>query len=320
MNLIYINRQRQSCRVGLWGTLALVLVVSGVMGYSGYRTGLSQQQNQLAEKSVELRSDEQQIPMDEYLHAAIASQRHDIDTIRKKAESELNELALRLGKLQARMNRLDAMGSQLVDKGELDAAEFDFSSEPGIGGPVSSAHLAQINNVSNVKDQILEQLDQLSDKIRDREQKLLMLNNLVLQQSIDEEVIPLGRPIIKGWISSRYGTRNDPFTGKPDFHKGIDLAGKDGSPVIAVATGVVMWSDKRYGYGDMVEINHGNGFITRYGHNKELLVDVGDKVERGDTIALMGSSGRSTGPHVHFEVIRNGKAIDPMRFVNMAKK
>ena len=141
-----------------------------------------------------------------------------------------------------------------------------------------------------------------------------------MSRNLQQEVIPSGRPINKGWISSRYGKRNDPFTGKPDFHKGIDLAGREGADVIAVGSGVVMWSGKRFGYGNMVEINHGNGYITRYGHNKENVVKVGDTVKKGQVIAQMGNTGRSTGPHVHFEVWRSGRTVDPMKFIQTAHR
>ena len=130
-----------------------------------------------------------------------------------------------------------------------------------------------------------------------------------------EEVFPEGRPIDRGWISSYFGMRTNPFTGKLQFHKGMDFASKSGSKVKAVAGGVITWSSKRYGYGNLVEINHGNSYVTRYGHNEQNLVKVGDTVKKGQTISLMGSTGRSTGPHVHFEVIKNGKQINPNRFV-----
>jgi murein DD-endopeptidase MepM/ murein hydrolase activator NlpD len=159
------------------------------------------------------------------------------------------------------------------------------------------------------------QLDELTSQLDDRQQQLSVLESVLINQNLHDEVIPTGRPILKGWVSSRYGKRADPFTGKQEFHKGIDLAGKKGSAVIAVASGVVMWSGDRYGYGNMVEINHGNGYVTRYGHNEETLVKIGDTVRKGQQIATMGSSGRSTGPHVHFEVWNNGRTEDPIRFI-----
>ncbi len=111
--------------------------------------------------------------------------------------------------------------------------------------------------------------------------------------------------------------RTDPITGKMEFHGGIDYAGKTGSSILSVASGIVTWSGVRYGYGNMVEINHGNGYQTRYAHNKKNLVVVGQKVEQGQIVALMGSSGRATGPHVHFEVVNNGKAVNPKKYISL---
>ena len=113
--------------------------------------------------------------------------------------------------------------------------------------------------------------------------------------------------------------RTDPFNGRREYHKGVDLAGKEGSDIIAVAAGIVTWSGDRYGYGNMVEINHGNGYITRYGHCKEVLVKAGDSVTKGQVIAHMGSTGRSTGPHVHFEVHKNGRVVNPLNYLRAAR-
>jgi len=120
----------------------------------------------------------------------------------------------------------------------------------------------------------------------------------------------------KGLLSSKFGKRIDPFTGEMEQHKGIDIAGKEGSDVLATGDGVVIWSDTRSGYGNLVEIDHGNGIVTRYGHNKALLVEVGDTVRKGQPVALMGSTGRSTGPHVHIEVLRDGKQVNPSQYLS----
>ena len=121
---------------------------------------------------------------------------------------------------------------------------------------------------------------------------------------------------MSGYVSSSFGNRTDPFTGRAAFHKGIDFAGRAGTEVMAVASGVVIWSGDRYGYGEMVEINHGNGYVTRYAHNSENLVVVGDTVKRGEVIASMGNTGRATGPNLHFEVLRNGRVVDPLTYIN----
>ena len=145
-------------------------------------------------------------------------------------------------------------------------------------------------------------------------------NPLLVNRKLDEQTWLSGRPIEKGWISSFYGQRVDPFSGLLAMHKGIDFAGQAGSNIIAVASGVVTWSGTQSGYGEMVEISHGDGFVTRYAHNDENLVKAGDLVKKGQPIALMGSSGRSTGAHVHYEVYRHGRIVDPSSYVHRNKR
>ncbi len=234
-------------------------------------------------------------------------QRELISQTRFNAEADLDALAARLGQIQAHATRLNALGQKLVKIAKLDPGEFSFDETPGVGGPDGTD--AQVTlDFGNEIDAVIEELE-------DREQQLSVLENILVSSYMEEEVFPEGRPIKRGWISSYYGMRTNPFTGKLQFHKGMDFAAKAGSNILAVAGGVVTWSSKRYGYGNLVEINHGNGYVTRYGHNKENLVNVGDTVKKGQIVSLMGSTGRSTGPHVHFEVLQNGRQIDPQRFV-----
>ena len=235
----------------------------------------------------------------------------EITAIRHTAQADLDALTLRIGQLQAQMLRLNALGERLVSQGDLDQAEFDFDTVPAMGGPQDV-----LPEKSVPFNDFLSMLDELDREMADRKQKLSVLESVLLNRSLSERVMPSGRPVNDGWLSSRFGKRNDPFTGKREFHKGLDFAGRKGDDVIAVGDGVVSWSGKRYGYGNLVEINHGNGYSTRYGHNQRNLVNVGDTVKKGELIALMGSSGRSTGPHVHFEVLRNGKAVNPSRFLD----
>ncbi len=241
------------------------------------------------------------------VQSEIKMQRELIEQIRFNAQADLDALAARLGQIQAHATRLNALGQKLVKIAKLDPAEFSFESSPGVGGPDESN--------SNLDMDFGSEIDAIISELEDREQQLGVLEDILLSSQMKEEVFPEGRPIKRGWVSSYYGMRTNPFTGKLQFHKGMDFAGKIGSKVLAVAGGVVTWSGKRYGYGNMVEVNHGNGYVTRYGHNKENLVQVGDTVNKGQQIALMGSTGRSTGPHVHFEVLKNGRQINPQRFV-----
>lgn len=237
----------------------------------------------------------------------IELQRDLISQTRFNAEADLDALAARLGSIQAHATRLNALGQKLVKIAKLDPGEFSFHESPGVGGPEGTDAPVTLD-FGNEIDSVIEELE-------DREQQLSVLENILISSYMEEEVFPEGRPIKRGWISSYYGMRTNPFTGKLQFHKGMDFAAKAGSNVLTVAGGVVTWSSKRYGYGNLVEINHGNGYVTRYGHNKENLVNVGDTVKKGQVISLMGSTGRSTGPHVHFEVLKNGRQIDPQRFV-----
>ncbi|MBK8161940.1 MAG: M23 family metallopeptidase [Gammaproteobacteria bacterium] len=241
--------------------------------------------------------------------------RAEISRASDQARDEVNALATRLGHLQAQAVRINALGQRLVEVAKLDKAEFNFAAPPAQGGPQAEVELLQEIDTPN----FMQSLDQLAAEMDSREQQLRVLESFFMNRSLDAQILPTGRPIQGGWISSYFGMRTDPFTGRREYHKGIDFAGKEGTEIQAVAAGLVTWSADRHGYGQMVEINHGNGYITRYAHNRANVVKVGDVVTKGQRIALMGSSGRSTGPHVHFEVLKNGRVVDPAKFVYAAK-
>ena len=238
-------------------------------------------------------------------------QRGNIDTIRQANEDTLDALAIRIGQMNARIIRLDALGRRLTDMADLDDGEFDFNSDPALGGPEEP--VATGSNVA--VPEVVEAMQSLNQQLGDREAQLSVLESVLMNQNLKARVYPQGRPVQSGWISSYFGKRTDPFTGKPANHTGIDFAGKRGAEVAAVADGVVTWSSDRYGYGVMVEINHGNGYATRYAHNLENLVTVGDEVRKGQAVALMGESGRATGPNLHFEVLKNGQRVNPVNFI-----
>ena len=240
----------------------------------------------------------------------IANNEKLVKQARQHAEDQLTALTVRMAELQARLMRLDALGERLVDVAKLDDGEFDFSQPPAVGGPEEDETGSAYKRPSFLTD-----LDQLSSDIDKRERQMEVLGSLLANRKIQKEVYLAGRPVKKGWISSRFGRRTDPFTGRLGWHPGIDFAGKIGSKIVSVGSGVVTWAGPRFGYGNMVEINHGGGYTTRYGHAEKVLVRVGDIVKKGQVIALMGSTGRSTGPHVHFEVRINGQAVDPARYV-----
>jgi len=179
-----------------------------------------------------------------------------------------------------------------------------------MGGPVSTFKQQSINMPD-----FLQTLAALESKIQDRSEKLTAMESMLINRSLQEQTLLAGRPSLGGWISSLYGYRTDPITGKKEVHEGVDFAGKPGTPITAVAAGIVTWSGPRFGYGNLVEISHGNGYITRYAHNHKNLVAIGEKIEKEEVIAVMGNSGRSTGTHVHFEVLRFGKHVDPRHYI-----
>ena len=248
------------------------------------------------------------------LRGVLRDQDQKINVARRDAEDHLAASALRLAKLQARIVRLDALGERLTGVANLEEGEFDFSRAPALGGPAVDL------GIEITPPNYIQQLKLLSSDIENREQQLGVLETLLVDRKNQNEVFLAGRPVLKGWMSSRFGSRNDPITGRMAKHNGVDFAGKDGADVVTVAAGVVVYAGNRSGYGKMVEINHSGGFSTRYGHHKELLVNVGDIVKKGQKIGLMGSSGRSTGPHVHFEVFKNGRVVDPASYIHRASR
>lgn len=246
----------------------------------------------------------------------LARSRDEVARLSEAARQDMDALAVRVAQLQAQAIRLNALGQRLVSIAQLDEGEFDFSQTPGQGGPQAVAD-AEMPGME--PPDFLRSLEQLSRDLDDREQRLRALETYFMTRKLEQTVLPAGRPVSGGWVSSTFGTRTDPFTGRREAHHGLDFAGREGAEIHTVAAGVVTWAGDRYGYGNMVEINHGNGYITRYAHNKENLVKAGDVVEKGQVIALLGSTGRSTGPHVHFEVLKNGRVVDPARYIRAAK-
>ena len=232
------------------------------------------------------------------------------------AERKLQTMTLTLAELQARVTRLDALGMQITELSGLDNGEFDFTAMPALGGPMAPLALTEAQTVSGIDAEFLE----LSATLTDRETQLDVLAGLLFDQKTHAESVPSGRPVTAGWLSSHFGSRTDPFSGRKAWHQGIDFAGREGADVIAVASGVVSWSGDRSGYGTMIEVAHGDGLVTRYAHNQKNLVEVGDLVRKGESIALMGNSGRSTGPHVHFEVYKHGRPVDPSSYIHRNKR
>jgi murein DD-endopeptidase MepM/ murein hydrolase activator NlpD len=242
--------------------------------------------------------------------AKLEEQRAQVNQTRRELQDRLDAIAGRIGQMNAHVIRLDALGRRLTEMANLDKGEFDFDTEPAVGGPEGL-----VEGAVATAPELTTMLDQLTGQIKDRERQLSVLESLISTRNLSRQIVPDGRPITQGWLSSYFGHRADPFTGRTAFHRGVDFAGPAGAEIVAVASGVVTYAKDRFGYGKTVEINHGNGYVTRYAHNQRLLVAIGDTIQKGQAIALMGSTGRSTGPHLHFEVLKQGRAVDPISFV-----
>lgn len=232
----------------------------------------------------------------------------EVVALRARVQDRIDALASRLGFVDARLLRIEALGRRLTEMTDLDPREFSFGTLPALGGPESAG--------VPVRDlQLDSMLASIESRLGERDAQLAALEGVILQRSLRAQVRPEGRPVERGVISSGFGYRQDPFTGRSAFHKGIDFAGALGDPVVSVGAGIVTFAGERPGYGRVVEVAHGDGYVTRYAHNEALLVRRGEVVLRGQRIGLLGSTGRSTGPHLHFEVWRNGLPLDPLAYV-----
>jgi murein DD-endopeptidase MepM/ murein hydrolase activator NlpD len=242
--------------------------------------------------------------------AMLRTEQRQIVALRSQVQDRVDALALRLGSINANMIRLNALGKQLTQMANINSREFDFDHDPPQGGSDSDG----VGRGAQMAD-LTVMIDDLSRRIDSRSAQFSSLENVILGRQLSADIKPTGRPVREGYISSYFGERMDPFNGEEAMHKGVDFASDAGADVLAVASGVVTWAGPREGYGNLVEINHGNGYSTRYAHSAQTLVHVGDEVQRGQAIAVVGSTGRSTGPHVHFEVVKEGHQIDPMVYV-----
>lgn len=229
---------------------------------------------------------------------------------RATAQRQLDALGVHLAELQARMTRLDALGERLAELADVAGDEFDFSQPVGQGGPEELLDAEPFSD-----GEVLGSLDALMTRVDSREQQLETFEQVFAERRLDESRLIAGRPLQGGYQSSGFGRRSDPFHGSARLHKGVDFAARPGTEIVAVAAGVVTWSGRKSGYGWAVEVGHADGYTTLYGHNQRNLVQVGDLVQRGQAIALLGSTGRSTGPHVHFEVKKDGRQIDPATYI-----
>ncbi len=237
-----------------------------------------------------------------------------LDGSREVIERNMLALSQRLGRLQAHVSRLNAVGRRMTEMASISPEEFDFDAEPPLGGPQAEAFVLD-NSTTESLAELAANLDAFEAQLNRREREMNVLQDLLVASRLREKIYPSGQPVKRGWVSSGYGRRTDPFSGRRTMHKGVDFAAPHGTDVISVAAGVVTLAADQRGYGKLVEINHGNGYVTRYGHNSRVTVKVGQRIEKGQVIAKVGSTGRSTGPHVHFEVRRNGMVVNPAEYI-----
>lgn len=316
MRIIFLSaRQGKSLTLTLntWAKVALSLCVLGVPLGAGLIIGAN---SDVGDASLRAALAAVQVELDlqhEELQLGVAS-----------ADKKIAAYSQKLAEIQARMVRMDALGERITDIAGLDKGEFDFSHVPAMGGPIGdpapedseTPAASPTPEVGTAMSADLQDLfSEIEARMDNREQQLDLLREMIVDRDLRREHTISGRPIAKGWMSSRYGKRTDPFNGRKVWHLGVDFAGKEGSDVIAVASGIVTLSEPYKGYGHLIEIDHGEGYVTRYGHNKTNLSKVGDLVKKGQVIAKMGSTGRSTGPHVHFEVYKNGRNVDPASYI-----
>jgi murein DD-endopeptidase MepM/ murein hydrolase activator NlpD len=224
---------------------------------------------------------------DSRLQAKVDRQEAELAKVQRDAQTQVNALAARLGELQAQATRLNALGERLTQMGKLEDGEFDFNETPGLGDGDAGGPTADI-------------------PVKDVNADL---------QVLEQRSVPSRMPIRNSYVTSGFGTRADPFGRGAATHKGMDFHARVGDPVMSVADGVVSFSGVKGGYGNVVDVDHGNGYVTRYAHNSRLVVKVGDLVRAGQEVAKAGSTGRSTGAHVHFEVWENGNVVNPRKFL-----
>lgn len=280
--------------------ITAMATVSGLAFVGGTRVGQSQQT-----ASAEVQK----------LRDQLAQYESGLVDVRQASQRDINALALRLGELKAEATRLNALGERLTAVGKLDQGEFNFRETPAVGGPQT---LPQVGSID--PEDFLKSLGDLERQFAEQSSQLSLIEEFLLGRDVERDLTPAGWPIKQGYISSSFGYRSDPFTGGRDLHTGIDFPGNIGDDVYAVADGVVAFSGMHFGYGNMVEIDHGNGYRTRYAHHSKNLVRVGDVVKTGQKVGEMGRTGRATGVHLHFEVWHNERPVNPLTFVKATRE
>ena len=242
---------------------------------------------------------------------------HEEDLKRNESEMKenLNALAVKVGELQARLMRLDAFGERLAKAAGIKPTEFRFDEKPGQGGAAPSAFSRDLTAL-----EFRQKLDEISRILDDRSDKMGVIDSVFMDDRLARKTIPTTLPVLGGYYSSNYGYRIDPISGRSSFHTGVDIIATPGTPVMAAAGGVVSAVEFHAEYGNIVDIDHDNGLTSRYAHLLKSTVKVGDVVLKGQLVAQVGNTGRTTGPHLHFEVREKGVPLNPNKFFALDKK
>ena len=241
----------------------------------------------------------------------LAASEAEAERGRTFVQQNLNAMAVKLGEMQAQLTRLDALGERLSSLAGLRPQEFRLSEAPGLGGAAPTLMPPQNLSLSDFSDKLAS----LSRNVETRNDMLGVLEAQMFEQAVKKKLLPTMMPVRAPYNASAFGRRVDPFTGQWAMHEGIDFLADAGSTIVAAAGGVVVFAGFHPQYGYMVDIDHGNDLVTRYAHCSKLFVKEGDVVQRGHRIGEVGSTGRSTGPHLHFEVRYRGAAQNPAKFL-----
>jgi len=300
LTILYSSKSQQHCLVlNLRWVIALFLMLLSLILFTSWQQYAYNARQTLLLKNA-LDNKQGQVHKKQYLQQ------------KQQMSQQLIVLAGQVGSMQAQVARLNAFGQHLADKNNVKDSSFNFSKLPPMGGPINGGPLPEIE-----LEHLKAQMSELQQTLNTGDKHLSLLATMLIHQEVSQQSYISGMPVIaKGsWLSSPYGVRFDPFSGSAKMHRGVDVAGPSGVDIIATGSGIVSWAGKRSGYGNMVELLHPNGLTTRYAHTAEVLVSEGDAIEKGQVIALVGSSGRSTGPHVHYEVLKNGTQINPSKYI-----
>ncbi|MDG1694683.1 MAG: M23 family metallopeptidase [Porticoccaceae bacterium] len=313
MKLILISKRSDKVRtfsLNSWVRVLLSVALLGIPVAAGVLLGLK-----LADGRWQLLFEDHIADMQNELILS----RQELFEDRQRVSQTLSLMTAKLAQMKASVVRLDALGEQLTELSGIEGGEFDFSSMPGLGGPINLDQQVY-RGANTMQFDLNAMMSDIYKSLSKREVQLKLLRSSLADKNLIKDRRIAGRPIAKGWMSSPYGMRTDPFSGDQRWHGGVDFAGRYGSDVISVASGVITWVGEKSGYGKMVEVNHSDGYVTRYAHNHENIAKLGTVVNKGDVIAKMGTSGRSTGPHVHFEVFKNGRVVDPASYIRRTSR